>query len=861
MDPVFDDGLEGNDDSAPLQGVAAGLSDPTTADPAADPAAAAAAAAAADPAAAAPAYVDPTAAPLAAPVTDPMAAPTVVSDPPSVPDPHAAAQVGAVGGVGSEVAPALADPTAVLGPAAGLPPMPGMPGLRRTTSGITGTTAPAWENVEGAQSEMTNFLRRMFDTMGQQHQALQQLQAEMRNMRTAQYEIQVVNEENQRVYHDTQQQKMEDQMQSMQEQEQKLRLQRNAVEDQTAELRAQADRLEKIESDLGMKIQLAEDRAAATAMGLESRLNEFGTKTDETLARLDDDRSRLGHEVAQSFSREQIEKKTLRQLVHELALQHNKLCDIAKRERYGRLRLTGWVLADLNLKGVCRRFYQKWRSWTKMGHDLRQAVEGKETYAMVALTGIRRDIHRRYFNKLKLFVEWARKQHVKADRCCKAIRRLNYGFQLSILRRYYGKFGRYMDLVREERREFYSRSVELATGIQAISHRTLLRRYYDRIVGLRRKRAARRAKVERYLTFLNRCDDSLRQKYYDRVKVFYQWRKYQRQRLALANDLLEKTNKNVRRRYLERWARHAAMIRRFLERAAVSRALQTKNQQVLRREYWFLWSRYQRLREMQRERQETDNRFAEANRKTDNLSVQIDVGLKTLSNTNSVLNKLVDRLISVDSQLDILDKEKISRRELSLVTDPTRHPELEEPPPRKPKRMTANDPRTSPAPEPKPFDDYKPVVMQGSTARQVELERERELEQMQERQHNAEMENSAAQLEHLAHTVSQLGTPHTIPDASAAVPPHGHSLPTLPSALQPSVHSSFQNYPPAPQHPQQPSYVTPPAGHRHADVTPGATSNASQDLAMQMRAEFDRELQAQRSSYRQGGLNAPGRFL
>ena len=59
-----------------------------------------------------------------------------------------------------------------------------------------------------------------------------------------------------------------------------------------------------------------------------------------------------------------------------------------------------------------------------------------------------------------------------------------------------------------------------------------------------------------------------------------------------------------------------------------------------------------------------DSQYDDMVKRCDTLGTQVDVGLKTLTNTNSVLNKLVDRLISVDEQLDHLDKDKVSRKEI-----------------------------------------------------------------------------------------------------------------------------------------------------------------------------------------------------
>eukprot|EP01063_Lacrimia_lanifica_P015800 TRINITY_DN22468_c0_g1_i1.p1 TRINITY_DN22468_c0_g1~~TRINITY_DN22468_c0_g1_i1.p1 ORF type:complete len:748 (+),score=280.67 TRINITY_DN22468_c0_g1_i1:85-2244(+) len=65
--------------------------------------------------------------------------------------------------------------------------------------------------------------------------------------------------------------------------------------------------------------------------------------------------------------------------------------------------------------------------------------------------------------------------------------------------------------------------------------------------------------------------------------------------------------------------------------------------------------------------QQATGEMAKLGGTVDKLGNQVDVSLKTLTNTNSVLNKLVDRLISVDEQLDHLDKNKAGRAEVEEV--------------------------------------------------------------------------------------------------------------------------------------------------------------------------------------------------
>ncbi|KAJ9468707.1 hypothetical protein DIPPA_16395 [Diplonema papillatum] len=57
------------------------------------------------------------------------------------------------------------------------------------------------------------------------------------------------------------------------------------------------------------------------------------------------------------------------------------------------------------------------------------------------------------------------------------------------------------------------------------------------------------------------------------------------------------------------------------------------------------------------------------------LNQQVEVSLQSLSNTNTVLNKVVDRVMSVEAEIEVLDRSKVSKRELNSVrTDRTQSP-------------------------------------------------------------------------------------------------------------------------------------------------------------------------------------------
>eukprot|EP01061_Rhynchopus_euleeides_P047783 TRINITY_DN9817_c0_g1_i1.p1 TRINITY_DN9817_c0_g1~~TRINITY_DN9817_c0_g1_i1.p1 ORF type:complete len:767 (+),score=278.54 TRINITY_DN9817_c0_g1_i1:68-2302(+) len=670
----------------------------------------------------------------------------------------------------------------------GRPPVPpsDMPeSMRRMTSGIRGTRAPNWADVETElrQRTLTDFLRRMFDTLSEQHAALEQLKDAYEG---CQAELKVLKAEN----------------------EQKTQL----LHHHTALSDSSSARLGAIENDLGMQRQEVNDLAHA--------IGERWTDVDGGL-------QRLTHTVTRTFYQETLEKKTVRQAVHEMALHHNDVCNVVRRERWGRLRFQGSMLADLNLKGVYRRFYTKWQTWAKMETDIRLAQGGKESMVMTSLLDVRRSLPRRYFQNLLNYVQWARERHRNADIFYRSLRSLHHMRRKNVLQRYYTKLYLYVQEEDAKRAENDKINEEKADITADISMKALLMRYFNKLLGKRNLRVQLRKNGELCDRLGTMLLNSLRNRYYGKLYAFLLWTRFNSKRNQQAIELNRKREEKVRRDFLHRWAHHAACVRRHLERVAVSRALTTKNEQRVRSEYYHLLSRFQKIRDKARDRHELENRFAEVARKSDNLGTQVDVGLKTLSNTNSVLNKLVDRLITVDEQLGHLEKDKVSRRELTFITDPSRHPEMLERPPPSPRRMTHNDPRTSPTVADTPVDRYVPEALNiGTTERQRELEAERERDLMVQRQQTAEMEENHRNLQRIV----------------AAMP----------------VRSQEQTPQLAPQrYPQDDSR------HDHPQITPFRSSQtpSTQFDFGDLQAELEQEQMAQRARYRSMSDVTSGRFV
>eukprot|EP01064_Diplonema_japonicum_P002595 TRINITY_DN11651_c1_g1_i1.p1 TRINITY_DN11651_c1_g1~~TRINITY_DN11651_c1_g1_i1.p1 ORF type:complete len:718 (+),score=114.00 TRINITY_DN11651_c1_g1_i1:61-2214(+) len=171
-----------------------------------------------------------------------------------------------------------------------------------------------------------------------------------------------------------------------------------------------------------------------------------------------------------------------------------------------------------------------------------------------------------------------------------------------------------------------------------------------------------------------------------KAKYFSKLARYKDQGLALkrrniAIHAMSVMNCNILRSvYYKKLANHV----KIMQKRRKKRAVQNKFTNELHRQSlkshakhaFKQLSNFSRIKSKEREREmlskitqmvstdANEDRCSELSKKCDSLGTQVDVSLKTLTNTNSVLNKLVDRLISVDEQLDHLDREKVSRKDL-----------------------------------------------------------------------------------------------------------------------------------------------------------------------------------------------------
>ena len=210
--------------------------------------------------------------------------------------------------------------------------------------------------------------------------------------------------------------------------------------------------------------------------------------------------------------------------------------------------------------------------------------------------------------------------------------------------------------------------------------------------GRRAQRAARHASVVARVD--ERAGRCLLARGYAALAAFERVRRRLRSRQQAVHALRVRSGTALCRRHYEMWARWARLVegwkRRMRQRGERLRGLLPRTQRAVLEAPFRRMRRYAELRGRARERDdiiarlaeltlrsdanateslldlklEVDGRVGELLGKCELIGGQVDVSLASLSNTNSVLNKMVDRLLAVDEHLDVLHREKVSRVEL-----------------------------------------------------------------------------------------------------------------------------------------------------------------------------------------------------
>ena len=255
---------------------------------------------------------------------------------------------------------------------------------------------------------------------------------------------------------------------------------------------------------------------------------------------------------------------------------------------------------------------------------------------------------------LRLFyAKWSRLRSTVARQKRLAVnaRSLQYSNTKSLMIRFFQRW-KAVHREAEERREKRLQLLEkTAVAVSTVSLRAVARRAFCKwllLVQGNEMRASRFQAVQRMEAISARA---LVSRYFDKWAIAEEMH-VARRRVATvvhamslhAYDRLGQNTLRKWRFYLQRKERRRAAIRLVphYSRLAVKATAMT---------YFRNWMRFAQRKVHQRERLEIDAMFVELSRRCDGLGTQVDVSLKTVSNTNSVLSQLVERVLAIDERL------------------------------------------------------------------------------------------------------------------------------------------------------------------------------------------------------------------
>eukprot|EP00760_Papus_ankaliazontas_P015251 PhM_4_TR16432/c0_g3_i1/m.3713 len=257
--------------------------------------------------------------------------------------------------------------------------------------------------------------------------------------------------------------------------------------------------------------------------------------------------------------------------------------------------------------------------------------------------------------------------HKRNKRQERTVRAVALNVMKNLAARYFRKFETYHYEMVFARKRHQERNREISDRLACISQQSLMMRYFFLFRGYHKRCAVHRARLQMCDAMgveSRRCVVSRYYMMWNRVWRLKQLRKHQGQIIwAMASQCKELK----RRMFMHKWVEFRRnRVRQRLGIRAVENMCSLVASNMLRR-YYKTMMRYVVMTQRNRDRAAVDTMFQEVSRRCDSLHTRIDVGLKSMGNTNSVMNKLVDRLISVDDAIDALERDKVSRRELGII--------------------------------------------------------------------------------------------------------------------------------------------------------------------------------------------------
>eukprot|EP01065_Artemidia_motanka_P053458 TRINITY_DN991_c0_g1_i1.p1 TRINITY_DN991_c0_g1~~TRINITY_DN991_c0_g1_i1.p1 ORF type:complete len:766 (+),score=257.78 TRINITY_DN991_c0_g1_i1:62-2299(+) len=362
-----------------------------------------------------------------------------------------------------------------------------------------------------------------------------------------------------------------------------------------------------------------------------------------------------------------------------VALSAHRSARVSARRRRRKLQALHCIQST-TLQGLRRVYLRRWGQWT--GVLRRRARLQRQSLAAFAGAGAL-FVRRVYLRKA---VRWTARRTSRAA----ALLAVSGSSSHAVRRTCMSRLLRWLSLRRVRRRRLRVAGIAARTGGD-----TVLRRVYHgkalewlSIKGRQKRRAALAAALS---TQTNGGLIKLRYKMWAAAaaRAASRWR-----RARTLHAVAAASDEGLRRVYLRKaagWARQrhrqeltltalssvtaAAILRRYYAKLgnSSSRARKQRAKRKLVRELEFRLGKeltrrcFNKLR-LCIGRAPAPGSFSELADRCDTLGNQVEVSLKTLSNTNSVLSRVVDRLLEVDDQLEHLEREKADRQAGELVS-------------------------------------------------------------------------------------------------------------------------------------------------------------------------------------------------
>ena len=274
--------------------------------------------------------------------------------------------------------------------------------------------------------------------------------------------------------------------------------------------------------------------------------------------------------------------------------------------------------------------------------DLRTAFQRWQSYATLRslFHGSSRSLLSRYSHKWRRYIEWskvnrARQRHQRA---------LRYMSTKVLVNRYYDTWRRYvvfMDQQHNDRRLILGGRAE--TVAQA-TMRGLARRFFVRWVDFIAECRLMQHRVHAVGTLEQRGSRLLARKYLAKWLTFRGLMTALRIRNGNVNLHASKAHKRLASIYLDKW-------RAFAQRCSFNRQARSAVPRLhhlrlvaLARRYFQKLQAFARFHREQREKMAMQLAIQQLARRCDSLGSQLDIGLQTLSHTNSVLSKVLEHV-------------------------------------------------------------------------------------------------------------------------------------------------------------------------------------------------------------------------